>query len=307
MMSLCKKSIPVFVVLLALLLGGGSLVVDTADARSRGGGKSFRSAPKTTTTQSTAPAQPRKSGGFGSGLAGGLLGGAMGAMLFGSLFGGGGEGMGILPILLVAGLGFFLFRKFAKSRQTAAHAHGQAGGFGGGGGFGQAMNGAGDTHIPPPPVFNSPQTVDEGLNEIRQTDRNFDTSEFLEIASEVFFKVQAGWMRRDLSSHGNLLGAQLASEYELEFAQMRKKGIVNKLESIAVRQVDIVAAGNDGKEDFVTVLFKANLLDYTVDETTGDLVAGSMTQPVRFEEEWTWSRPMGTHSWKLEGIKVVDQ
>jgi predicted lipid-binding transport protein (Tim44 family) len=55
--------------------------------------------------------------------------------------------------------------------------------------------------------------------------------------------------------------------------------------------------------DFVTVNFSANLLDYTVDDKSGDLVDGSMSNPVKFEEEWTWARPAGTQDWKLEGIK----
>jgi predicted lipid-binding transport protein (Tim44 family) len=36
------------------------------------------------------------------------------------------------------------------------------------------------------------------------------------------------------------------------------------------------------------------------------VVAGSMTTPVKFEEEWTWARPTGTQEWRLEGIKVVN-
>lgn len=31
----------------------------------------------------------------------------------------------------------------------------------------------------------------------------------------------------------------------------------------------------------------------------------SMTEPVKFAEEWTWARPLGTQDWKLEGIKEV--
>jgi predicted lipid-binding transport protein (Tim44 family) len=306
MLTLCRKITPVFAVLFALLLVDGGLIANTADARSKGGGKSFRSAPRKAPAQNTAPVQQKKSGGFASGLAGGLLGGAIGGMLFGSMFGGEGAGMGLLPILLFAGLGFFLFRKFAKSRQKAS---GQPGGFsapGQGGVCGQGINGNVAANVPPP-VPGSPQAVEEGLNEIRQTDRAFDAAQFLEIASDAFFQVQAGWMRRDLDSYRNLLGVQLASEYEVQFAEMREKGIINKLESIAVRKADIVAAGNTGTEDFVTVGFTANLLDYTVDETTGDLVDGSMTQPVKFDEEWTWARPAGTNDWKLEGIKVVGE
>ena len=87
---------------------------------------------------------------------------------------------------------------------------------------------------------------------------------------------------------------------------MREQGVINKLESIAIRNVEICAAGSTGSEDFVTVLFTANLLDYTVNETTGDLVEGSMTSPVKFAEEWTWARPVRTDNWRLEGIDVVN-
>ncbi len=303
MLTLCRKIAPVFAVLFTLFLVEGCLIADTADARSRRGGKSFKSVPKKVPAQNTANLQQKKSGGFASGLAGGLLGGAIGGMLFGSIFGGEGSGMGILPILLLAALGFFLFRKFAKSRQEGS---GQPGGFSAPGQDGAFGQGIGGNISNVPPVHGSPQAVEEGLNEIRQTDSAFDAAQFLEIASDAFFQVQAGWMRRDLDSYRNLLGEQLASEYEVQFAQMREKGIINKLESIAVRKADFVAAGNTGTEDFVTVGFSANLLDYTVDETTGDLVDGSMTHPVKFDEEWTWARPARTNDWKLEGITVVD-
>ena len=73
-----------------------------------------------------------------------------------------------------------------------------------------------------------------------------------------------------------------------------------------MRRVEIVAAGSENNEDFVTVLFTANLLDYTVDEATDALVSGSMTEPVKFAEKWTWARPVRTEGWKLEGIEVVE-
>ncbi|MBW1751301.1 MAG: Tim44 domain-containing protein, partial [Deltaproteobacteria bacterium] len=42
------------------------------------------------------------------------------------------------------------------------------------------------------------------------------------------------------------------------------------------------------------------------DEKTGDVVDGSMTEPVKFAEKWTWARPVKTEEWKLEGLEVVD-
>lgn len=300
--TLWKRFAPIFLLLIAFTLIEGGLTADYADARSKSGGKSFSSSPSK--APATAPAGgPAAGGGFGRGLMGGLVGGAIGGMLFGSMFGGGGSGMGILPLLLLGGAAFFLYRKFAKARQTAgcqapdlySRPAVQPSGILGGG--------AGSAIQPPPPPVIGGNLVDDGISQIQQYDRDFDPAYFTEIASDVFFKVQAGWMRRDLESYRHLLGEQLAREYEGHFAEMRSKGCINKLESIAVRGVEIVQAGSDGREDFVTVLFTANLLDYTVNDKSGELISGSMTDPVKFREEWTWARPAGTQNWKLEGIK----
>jgi len=302
MYSLWTKMLPLLLVFFAVSLIETGLVVDTADARSRGGGRSFSTAPRKAPVQNTQPgATTNRSGSFSRGLMGGLVGGALGGLLFGSMFGAPGSGMGILPILLLAGVAYFLYRKMSASRSGSSSPvafPGSQRGPVGGGGF--PMPSA------PPPPPGSVASLDDGLAELQRTDRSFDPKYFTEVASDVFFQVQAGWMRRDLDSYRHLLGTQLAEEYEKEFEEMRRLGHINKLESIAIRRVEITAAGSDGREDFVTVLFLANLLDYTVDEKTNEVVAGSMTTPVKFEEEWTWARPTGTQEWRLEGVKVVN-
>ncbi|MCW5199818.1 TIM44-like domain-containing protein, partial [Desulfobulbus sp. F1] len=111
---------------------------------------------------------------------------------------------------------------------------------------------------------------------------------------------------RDLSSFRHLLGSSLAEEYAGHFTDMERKGVINKLESIAVRKAEIVDVGSVNGEDFVTILFTANLLDYTVDEKSGQVLEGSMTEPVKFAEKWTWARPVNTEDWKLEGIEVAE-
>ena len=298
--------------LVALIFSGATVLVDGADARSMGGGKSFKSTPYKAPAPAAKPAPSQsgatqKSGSFGKGLAGGLLGGALGSMLFGSMFGYGGGGMGILPLLLLAGVGYFLYRKFTAANRAPRYQQDGYGGFPGqGSGSGPAprMNTDVMRDTPPPPP-GSPMALEAGLAEIRSTDPGFDGAYFKEVASDVFFQVQAGWMRRDLDSYRHLLGDQLAAEYADHFKRMREEGVINKLESIAIRGVEVVAAGSTGGEDFVTVLFTANLLDYTVSDTTGELVEGSMTTPVKFSEEWTWARPVRTEHWRLEGIKVV--
>ncbi|KJS02020.1 MAG: preprotein translocase subunit Tim44 [Desulfobulbaceae bacterium BRH_c16a] len=300
MTVLLKRFAPIFLMLIAFTLIEGGLMADYADARSKSGGKSFSSSPSKAPASAPAGA-PATGGGFGRGMMGGLLGGAIGGMLFGSMFGGGGSGMGILPLLILGGVAFFLYRRFAKARQgnqVPVPVYSRQGVQ-----SSSTFGGSNNIAQPPPPLIIGENLVGDGISRIQQTDRDFDPAYFIEVASDVFFKVQAGWMRRELDSYRHLLGEQLAQEYEEHFVEMRSIGHINKLESIAVRGVEIIQAGSDGCEDFVTVLFTANLLDYTVDDKSGELVSGSMTNPVKFQEEWTWARSTGTQNWKLEGIK----
>jgi predicted lipid-binding transport protein (Tim44 family) len=305
MKNFIKSVLPLVLVLMACLLLEGGMTARYADARTGSGGKSYsRPTPRQSPTPSYQPTLNNQTGSFSRGLAGGLLGGALGGMLFGSMFGGQGGGMGILPLLILAGIAYFLYKKFSGRSSGGgfppfSNTSGDSGSgpFGGAGPFG----GSG-----PPPSAVPLGGLEQGLAEIRSTDPSFDPKYFVEVASDVFFQVQAGWMRRDLPSYRHLLGDQLAEEYEARFAEMRQRGHINKLESIAIRKIDLVDAGSDGREDFATVLFFANLLDYIVDDKTGALIEGSMTVPVKFEEEWTWARPTGTDKWKLEGIKVIN-
>ena len=305
MTHLFKKITIPLVLIIGICFIEAGITVEHADARSFKGGRSFKMTPKKAPSQNMqkAPGVNNK-GSISRGLAGGLLGGALGALLFGSLFGMGGQGMGILPLLLLAGIGFLLYRKFSQQKATRYQEwhrnQGQTGpppsdSFGGG--FTRSSTSSSFT----PDIGSG--LKEQGIAQIKQYESDFDEAYFLEIASDVFFQVQAGWMRRDLDSYRHLLGDDLAHEYGKHFEDMRSKGQINKLESIAIRGVEIVEAGSDGSEDFVTVRFAANLLDYTVDEKSGALLDGSMTTPVKFQEDWTWARPTGTQNWKLEGIK----
>jgi len=300
-----RRLTPFFLVFFTLCFVEAGIMADYSDARSRGGGRSFRSAPrrKAPVTRQKQPQTGQRKSGFGRGLMGGLLGGALGGMLFGSLFGMGGSGMGILPMLLLGVVGYFFYKRFTARPPSGTPPGYQP--------QRQNNNVFGGNSSAAPSGFSPSDSVpvksslEEGFDLIRISDPDFDPAYFVEVASDVFFKVQAGWMRRDISSYRHLLGDQLASEYEEQFKEMEAKGEINKLENISIRNVELVDAGSESGEDFVTVLFTANLLDYTVDDKSGDLISGSMTEPVKFAEEWSWARPLGTQDWKLEGIKEV--
>jgi len=48
---------------------------------------------------------------------------------------------------------------------------------------------------------------------------------------------------------------------------------------------------------------ETGIVDYTTDEQSGQVVDGSATDPVKFEEYWTFVRPVGPSAWRLSAIQ----
>jgi predicted lipid-binding transport protein (Tim44 family) len=232
-------------------------------------------------------------------MAGGIAGGMLGGMLFRSLgMGGaggmgGGGGIGIFEILLLAGIAYLIYR-YVKSRREAV-----------------AGQGAYTSYSSLPNTYDvSPQTaqistgddLDRGLAHIRQMDGGFDENRFTDQVMDIFFKIQGAWMNRDLAPVNALLADDMRRTFQTDLDRLLSEKKVNRLENIAVRTVEISEAWQEQGQDYITALIYANLLDYTTDDTTGQVVSGSKTDPVKFEEYWTFTRPVGGGSWKLSGI-----
>jgi predicted lipid-binding transport protein (Tim44 family) len=237
---------------------------------------------------------------FLRGLAGGMVGGLLGNMLFGGMghgWGGGGvggSGFGFLEIILIVVLLFLVFR-FIRNRRQA--------------GTSQNLN---SSYSPPPyqqpeayaaPVQSPDQDVATGIAHIQSMDSNFDPAAFKDWVQDLFFKIQAAWGNQDLGPVNPLLTEQMRGIFQKDLEEQKAGNRVNRLENIAVRSVDITEAWQEEGKDYITVLFYANLLDYTVDKNTGAVLSGSKTEPVKFREFWTFVRPVGGRSpWQLSAI-----
>jgi len=244
--------------------------------------------------QQPQPQRPGLGGALMGGLAGLALGGILGSMLFGHGMGG---GIGLMEILLIGG-GLYLLFRMMRSRQGAAQPAV---------GYGQASGGP---QAQPQPQLYQAQTVDagpgdleRGVSNIRQMDAAFDPARFSDTASDIFFRVQAAWMARDMRVASAAITPEMTEILQKDCDRLSGQGRINRLENIAVRSVTVTEAWQESGQDYVTVRFLANLLDYTVDERTGQIVEGSRTDPVKFEEYWTFVRPVGPNAWKLSAIQ----
>lgn len=290
-------------------------------ARVGGGGRSFgsrgsrsysapsRSMPSSPSGPSRSYQQPSQPGGgmFGGGgflrsMAGGIAGGFLGSMLFrglgfgGGWGGGGGGGIGIFEIILLAAILYMIYR-FVKRRREASmqsayyqSSPAEATSYQPSGNTGYGNAGA------------ETDDLQAGLGHIRQMDPGFDEARCADTCMDIFFKIQGAWATRDMSSVRNLLTEEMYRAIQDDAEKLKTEKKINKLDNIAVRSSDIVEAWQESGKDYITIRFHANLVDYTVDESTGQVVAGSKTDPVKFEEYWTFVRPVGSNPWRLSAI-----
>lgn len=269
--------------------------------------------------QARPPQQPGlapQTGGFMRSLAGGLAGGFLGAMLFRGIAGAGtgaggmGGGPGLLDLILIGAVLYFGYRWFKRRRQAQAQAQPvrdyqayQA--------QPEAQAGAGFPPPPPPPgaawsEFDQQGDLERGLNHIRSMEPAFEPGFFLERTGDAFFMIQGAWTRRDMAAVEDLLTPEMMRILQNEAQELKARGQMNRLENISVRSVDLNQAWQESGQDYITVHFLASLLDYTVDEKTGSVVAGSDREPVKFEELWTFTRPVGPGPWRLSAITQMN-
>lgn len=252
------------------------------------------------------PPQMPSQGGFWRGLGGGILGGLIGGMFFSSLgfghgYGGFGDsGIGLFEIVLIGALVFGIYWFFKKRRQeAAARAYDQS--------WTEAVE---PYHTSYGPAYDQPQKaggdLDKGLGYIRQMDSSFDEKKFQDLCMDHFFKIQGAWTSRDVTPVKDLLTEEMLKIIQGDTEKLRTEKRINRLENIAVRSVDMAEAWQESGQDFITVRFYANLLDFVENETTGQVVSGSKTDPVKFEEYWTFTRAVGNNPWKLSAIQQVE-
>jgi len=258
------------------------------------------------------PYSSRPSGSFWRGLGGGFLGGLAGGMLGRWLFGGpaaqaapengASRSFGLIDLILLGGLGYLIYWFITKRRrQQAATLQGDA-----------YQSSMAETTLQPPYYEEQPPPrelewdLETGLRHIEQLDPLFTEEKFKDQAMDNFFKIQGAWADRDLSTVKHLLTEEMFGFLQEDVEKMRRDGMINRLQNMAVREVNLTEAWQDSGQDYLTVRIHVTLLDYTFNEQTGEIVSGSKLDPIQFEEYWTFTRPVGNNPWQLSAVTQAE-
>jgi predicted lipid-binding transport protein (Tim44 family) len=266
------------------------------------------------------------SSGLSSGLLGGLGGLALGGLLGATLFGGhsgagvasggaaaggvGGSGIGLLEILLIGGAIWFAFRWF---RQQKANESVPVGGmYSARKGamepiLGQTSYGAGTPSASPmsaAPVATGDDELAQGLANIASMDPNFDETRFLEGAKMAFQHIQGAWADWSVERLRPLLTERMWTLIQAQAAERKAAGKRDVIEKIRFNQVSISEAWQEAGEDWLTVHFLVEMVDYTTD-LQGNVLEGDPKVSTPVEEYWTFNRPVGSRdpNWFLSAIQ----
>jgi predicted lipid-binding transport protein (Tim44 family) len=214
-----------------------------------------------------------------------------------------------MEILILGALAWFALSYMRRRQAAGPSGYAIAGGYGGGPGtrddaavsarYGAGAPGGAATME----AQAGPSDLDRGIGHLRQMDAGFDPRAFAETASDIFFKVQGAWTARDLRSVSAHLTPEMQAQLQGDCDRLRAERKINRLENIAVRTAEITEAWQETGQDFVTVHFLASLLDYTTDESGARVLDGNRTEPVKFEEYWTFVRPVGPGAFRLSAIQ----
>jgi predicted lipid-binding transport protein (Tim44 family) len=236
-----------------------------------------------------------------SGLAGFALGGLVGSLLFGGFgglggLGGGFGGIGFFDILLI-GAGVLLLVSFLRRRQTQPQPqYAMAGGA-----PAEAYERA-PAWTPQPAASPEASDLERGIGHIRAMDASFDPTAVAADAGRAFTVVQTAVGLRDLSLIRDALTPQMLAILEAQCDRLRSARQTNRIEQVQIRRAEVTEAWQESGRDWVTVSLRASLVDYTVDDGSGNLVDGSRT-PQEVEEYWTFTRPVGRNAWQLSAIQ----
>ena len=310
-----------FLFTMILLVGSISILASEAEAKRFGGGGSVgkqstnvsRQAAPAAPSQAKPAAAPAAAGAAAvppkpaspwKGIVGGLVGGALLGAMFSSMGMGGGmaSALGsILPMILLAGAAFFLFRMYQNRKAATGPAMFSPQAYAGTPTnampeIGSRINsvepqsfqsgaGTGASSATPGSSFGS---ADQGTWSIPD---DFDVPAFLRNSKTYFIRLQAAWDKADINDIHEFTTAEMYAEIKL---QIQERGTSANVTDVVSVDAELLGLETVGSDYLASVKF------------TGMIKEDPKAPAEAFKEVWNLTKPLnGQGGWALAGIQQL--
>ena len=154
------------------------------------------------------------------------------------------------------------------------------------------------------------QRVDQSqlrsMSEYQQLDPGFDQSAFQEKLGNLYVQMQNGWQERNIESLRPYFTDALFAQMDRQLSAMRKARRTNYVERIAVLGVTLRGFCQRNGEDHIIAELRTRIVDYTLNDETGELISGSQSKEKFMTYEWDLSRESGRKTGEAAEMTTVN-
>ena len=131
-------------------------------------------------------------------------------------------------------------------------------------------------------------------NIIKAKDKNFSAFDFVTFVKNVYMDIQTAWCKRDLTTVRPVMHENLYNTTAKQIQSKIDQGVVYHYESIAINTAYLTSYAKDAQFEYLTCYLNARMIDYQVDEKTGNIIRGDKTTRWDMRYKMKFVRSVGT-------------
>ena len=124
--------------------------------------------------------------------------------------------------------------------------------------------------------------------------------------SNLYVRMQQCWQNKNIEELRPFFTDSFYSQMEMQLKGIIDAKQTNHIERIAVLSVELEGFTQSETEDKIYAEIKTRIIDYTLDDKTGNVVSGSKTAEKFMTYEWELTRPTGKKTAHGKGTKAVN-
>lgn len=139
------------------------------------------------------------------------------------------------------------------------------------------------------PTVSAPQNL-KPMSEFTAIDPLFNESEFKEKLSNLYVRMQNQWTAKDFEPMRPYFTDAMYAQFARQLEQIKAAGQTNYVERISVLSVDCMGFAQDETNNSIVARITTRIVDYTVNDASGEVVSGSKTKEKFLTYDWTLIR-----------------
>lgn len=144
------------------------------------------------------------------------------------------------------------------------------------------------------------------MNEYVQLDPKFDATAFGEKLGNLYVQMQNCWQAKNIESVRPYFTDALYQQMDRQLDALRRNGYTNYVERISVLGVNLRGFRQSDGEDHIIAELRTRIVDYTLNDKTGELVKGDKKKEKFLTYEWELTRASGRTTGAAEEMTVVN-